>query len=159
MNVEIVAQLSEIQRAVRDYFTRGGSVLSALAVLLVIAGAVALAYYLTVRQQQPAQAMHRSDHEVLFRKLMIRLGLNLSQRRLLARIERDLDPACPCLMFLSPSLFDEFVGDWSRRQGASGEKVPVAEELRRIRRILFPPVEASDGIGMSGSGERPDESR
>ena len=72
-----LAQLTEIQRAVRDRLHEGGSLVPVLAVLALIAAAVYGAYYLTRRQRARDTKAARADPCRLYHDL---LGIPISAR-------------------------------------------------------------------------------
>ena len=137
----VPAQLTEIQRSVRDQFQEGGSFLTVMLVLLAIAGVVLAAYCLGLRQRRAGENAQRASPQQLFRDLMDKLDLTLPQRRLLHTIARDLRIKHPAVILLSPDLFDRYVGEWHVRQ--SRTIVDEGEQMNprmaaQIRAVLFP---------------------
>lgn len=137
------AQLTEIQRSVRDQFQEGGSFLTATLVLLGIAGVVLATYCLTLRQRRAGENARRASPEQLFRDLMDKLDLTSPQRQLLDTMTRDLRIKQPAVIVLSPDLFDRYLGEWHVRQ----RRTTVDEDEQtnprmeaQIRATLFPNV-------------------
>jgi hypothetical protein len=132
--IATLAQLTENQRAVRDHFAEGGSILAAA---LVAAGVLAIffvAYVLTRRQEHARRDAVRNNPLELFQTLLGALELSAAQRRLLGTIAKDSGLANPAVLLLSPTLFRSHVDRWKERErGAADEKL-----LRSTSKILFP---------------------
>lgn len=137
------AQLTEIQRSVREQFQEGGSFLTAMLVLLGITGVVLAAYCLTLRQRRAGEHAQRASPERLFRDLMDKLDLTSPQRQLLDTMARDLRIKQPAVILLSPDLFDRYLGEWHVRQHPmtiDGDEQVNPRMAAQIRAALFPNV-------------------
>lgn len=135
------AQLTEIQRAVRDRFQEGGSFTAVMLVLLGVAGVVLAAYYLTLRQRRANENARQASPERLFRDLLGKLDLTSHQRQILHTMVSDLRIKHPAVILLSPELFDCYLGEWQVRQHRT--TIDEDEQMNpritaRIRRALFP---------------------
>ena len=128
------APLTEVQRALRDYLTEGGSVLTVAVVLLVIAGVVVLAYLLTRRQRRTQNPPVLNDPQLLFDSLLSKLELTDNQRALLHTFARENDPEQPALLLVSAHRFDQHLG----ARGSSALSPGDGEALTQIRDVLFP---------------------
>ncbi len=116
-----LAELTEIQRAVRDQFQKGGSLTALLLVMSGLAAVLLVAYYLTLRQRKAAVDTRHPDPQGLFNDLLNKLDLTPPQRRLLEGVARALRLGQPTVILLSPALFDRYLDQFRARQtGVSG---------------------------------------
>jgi hypothetical protein len=134
-------ELTEIQRAVRSHFQKGGSILEAILVLLAIVGAVLLVRYLTHKQREAQSRTRPADPRRLFRDLLDKLKLGARQRQLLDAVARDLHLASPATILLCPALFDRRIDEWrsqhaERTTGAT--EASSSDLAMQIRGVLFP---------------------
>ena len=135
------AQLTEVQRAVRDRFQEGGSFTAVMLVLLGVTGVVLAVYYLTLRQRRVKDNTRRASPERLFRDLMGKLDLTSPQRQYLDTMARDLRIKHPAVILLSPELFDRYLGEWQAWQHRTADDKDEQMNPRtaaRIRTALFP---------------------
>ena len=127
--------LSEVQRAVRDQFLRGGSFTSVLIVLLCIVAGVLLAYVLTQMFRVRPKRKRFDSPQQLFNDLLERLNLSAPQRQLLDSMVRDLRLKQPSTILLSEILFDRSLVQWrDARHGAGADRQLVGQ----VRAALFP---------------------
>lgn len=134
--------LTEPQRAIRDHFQEGGSIVLVLAVMSVVAGVVLIAYWLTRRQQRRTERHARfNDPQRLFGDLLQGLSLTASQRHLLDTVVRELGLKHPSVILLSPTLFERHVDKWRALRPPAGSDVEhqIDESLvAQARDVLFP---------------------
>lgn len=130
---------SPVERAVRERFQEGGSIVGVLLVALTIAGVVAITYWLTLRSERanrPSPAV--SDPQGLFSDCLEGSPLARPQRQLLLSVANDLRLAHPSVMLISEATFDECVVRWRDE----GEKpLPAAGDdaiVTATRAALFP---------------------
>ena len=139
----LVAQtggLTEVQNAVRDYFQQGGSIASALFVLLGIVIILFTAYYLTHRRQQREESAHRADPEGLWGHLLQRLDLTPDQQQWLATVAKELRLTQPTVILLSPVLFQQHLASWQQRKSGPTQVAGSTDRewVAKITDILFP---------------------
>jgi len=134
-----VDQLTAVQRAVRDQFTRGGSVTAVAVVVGGVVGVIALTYFLARRQQRNDRSVRRFDPKQLFDTLLRKLYLSAEQRRWLEGVARRARLEHPAVLVLSERLFDRYTAEWgsqgSRTPGPDG---PHDTTAAQIRSLLFP---------------------
>lgn len=136
-----LAQLTEIQRAVRDWLQEGGSPIAVLAVLACIAAVLFATYYLTRRQRRRDQGAVFADPRQLLHTLLSKLPLTPSQRYSLTRVANELDLKQPAALILSPVLFDRYFDQWRTGHGSTsgrGADESVAKLAADARQVLFP---------------------
>ncbi|MGD2110115.1 MAG: hypothetical protein PVI86_12085 [Phycisphaerae bacterium] len=133
--------LTDVMQAVRDHFTRGGTLGSVLLVVLVLCIPVGLAYLIARSARSQARADAKPAPRHLFRNLVTRLRLTPAQRTCLEDLSRDPALAHPTALLLSRTLFDQHASTWlderkRRRRGHIGafENEMVAD----LRSRLFP---------------------
>ena len=132
--IATLAQLTENQRAVRDHFAEGGSILAAALVAVGVLAIFFVAFLLTRRQEHARRHAVRNNPLELFQTLLGALALNAAQRRLLETVAKDSGLANPAVLLLSPTLFRTHVDRWNKREpGAADEKL-----LRSTSKVLFP---------------------
>jgi hypothetical protein len=129
-----LAQLTENQQAVRDYFAEGGSILAAILVALGVLAIFFLAYLLTRRQEHAWRDAVRNDPQELFRTLLGDLELSSAQRRLLGTVAKESGLAHPAVLMLSPATFREHADSWTKREGGEADE----KLLRSTAEVLFP---------------------
>lgn len=113
---------SPVERAVRERFQEGGSIVGVLLVALTIAGAVAITYWLTVRSERASRpSLAVSDPQGLFNDCLEGAPLARPQRQFLLSLANDLRLPHPSVMLISEATFDECVARW-RSAGDDGEK-------------------------------------
>jgi len=127
-------------QAVREQFNQGGTFGSILIVLAGLVALVSLAYFLNRLEQRATAHSEPSDAQRLFRDLVVRLGLNDSQRHLLDAVAKDLRLKNPTVLLLSERAFDRYVQEWSVRQKDRPPLGPAEREqiVSRMRGRLFP---------------------
>ncbi|MBI4717823.1 MAG: hypothetical protein HY763_08475 [Planctomycetes bacterium] len=135
------ARLADFQRAVRNQFAEGGTVLDVVAIAGFLAAIVLLVYYFDRRQQRGRQPVQPNRPFDLYRDLVRRIPLTVAQREFLTGLAKDLRLPQPTVILLSPALYDQAVAQWQARpahaapsrSGAGPSPVPAA-----TRRVLFP---------------------
>jgi len=100
--------LTEIQRAVRDTLSEGGSKMVALLILGVLVGCIALTHWLTKKTNR-SYAKVSSDPRGLFRALLGKLELTKEQKTLLEVTAKQAGIRHPSVLLLSPDLFDQHI--------------------------------------------------
>lgn len=131
--------LTQTQQAVRDQFQRGGSILTAAAVVGVCLGIVGLVYWLTRRQA--ARLNTSDDPHGLFRFGLDRLPLTDDQRVLLSAVSRSERLEHPATLLLSRTLYDRHVDAWLdiRNQPRIDERLRTRiQTAGQLRALLFP---------------------
>ena len=137
-----VATLPPKLRAIRDYLAGGGSVLTAVAVMFVIAGVVLLVVALTRRQECRRRAsapIH--DPKKLWTDLLDRLAIDPAHRRFLDAVAADQELNQPAELLLSAASFDQSVAQWRIAASDPGRGVVRTIDdrvIRETRAILFP---------------------
>lgn len=110
-----------------------------IGVILVVAAMMALVvvlHFLLYYEKRTESGRELNDPQRLFREVIQSLNFSASQHALLVRLARDLRPALPTQMLLSPRLFADAKERWLA-SGASGTQ-QKAEDLTAIADILFP---------------------
>lgn len=133
--------LTQAQRAIRDHFQQGGSILSVFMVLIVIAAIVALAYWLSQHTAHFDGTAKRNDPVKLFFDLMRRMNFSQEQQKTLEKIVREQEVKNPAVILLCPNLFDRYVGRWEEQQpqsNASRKNHVRRQLLKETRQRLFP---------------------
>ncbi len=133
-------ELTDAQRAVRDHFTRGGSIVQVLVVILAVAAVFVVAVLLSHRQLSDGSAHNPNDPQRLFRELLGRLELPTPQRELLIALAINLRLQNPTVLLLSRAVYDRAVEQWEQRHHAEREigRPAIATRLKQIRGRLFP---------------------
>ena len=126
--------LTETQRAVRGHFQEGGSVAAGLLIVLGVLAMVLLVHALTQQLRKKTQVIRFDDPNRLFRGLLQKLILSVSQRRLLDTIAGDLHLEHPAAMLMSPLLFDRYVTRW---RSVAGRATRDPELVGQTRAALF----------------------
>ena len=131
--------LTDVHRAIRDHFQKGGSVTSALLAIFALLLLVALAYLLTEWQRRAATRGTVYDNPyALFRNLLEELKIAADDRKWLEALAKETRATHPATLLISAALFDEQTSKWQ----ASGESVQGDADLARrvdvVRRRLFP---------------------
>jgi len=131
--------LTEVQRATREHFQKGGSVVSVLLVMLGLALGVILTYWLSRQQQKVARNFRRNDPQKLFQDLMAKVELSEPQRRVLWSVANDLRLDHPAVLLISRTLFDRHVRTWKQQRPAGNRAKNAGEEnaLLVAQRALF----------------------
>ena len=135
-----LGELTDTQRAVRDHFTRGGSIVQVLVVILAVAAVFVLAVLLANRQRSSGRADNPNDPQRLFRQLLGRLELPTPHRKLLIALANNLRLENPTVLLLSRAVYDRAVEQWEQGHQADGEtsKPAIATPYKQIRERLFP---------------------
>lgn len=143
--VNVLSQLdalSDVHRAMRDEFQKGGSILETLLALAGLAALVLLAYFLTkLQSRRAARSVKYDKPQRLFHDLLDKLSLTTEERQLLDSVSRASRLTHPSAMLLSETLFERRVSKWRERTDdpsgvvASGSR---AETIGRVRARLFP---------------------
>jgi len=124
--------------AVRDYLSKGGSPLApvvAVVVLVVLAGVLSL---LNRLQQRGGVRAKADDPKRLFRAVLRTLDLSVTQRDLLRRMAAELRVEHPTAMLLTPGLFAEHAGRWTKEVESRGQAVSeIKEGLKELSVALF----------------------
>ncbi len=131
--------LTEIQRATREHFQKGGSIVSVLLVMLGVAFGVILAYWLSRQQQRLARNVRRNDPQKLFQELMAKIELSEPQCRALRRVSDDLGLDHPAVLLISRTLFDQHVQAWKQQRPTGNRPKNAGEDnaLLVAQRTLF----------------------
>ncbi|MFQ5463761.1 MAG: hypothetical protein ACE5E5_14185 [Phycisphaerae bacterium] len=131
--------LTEIQRATREHFQKGGSIVSVLSVIGGLVLGVGLAYWLSQQQQKVARNARRNDPQKLFQDLMAKVELSEPQRRVLGSVAHDLNLDQPAVLLISRALFDRHVHAWKQRRPAGNRAKHAGEDnaLLVAQRALF----------------------
>ena len=143
MKAGVLLQLNELtplQKAVREHFQKGGSMLAMLLVLLGIAATLALAYWLTRRQRSTIRKAPPNDPRKLFRDLQEKLRLPVPQRNFLNGVALQLHLEHPSVLLLSPVLYDRYVDQWranDRQRSGGGAPSKGSDVAAQTRAALF----------------------
>ena len=135
-------QWTPVERAVRERFQQGGSIVGVLLVVLTIATVVAITYWLTVRSERAARPNPAvSDPQGLFNDCLEDAPLARPQRQFLVSVAADLHLPDPSVMLISEDTFDECVARWrsasndaEKPQRTAGDEATVSA----TRAALFP---------------------
>ena len=134
-----LGQLTPVQRAVRDQFSRGGSLMDIAIVIAGLGGIIALTYIFARRQQRNDRSVRRFDPRQLFDALLRKLYVTADQRRWLEGVASGARLDHPAVLLLSEKLFDRYAAEWasrhSRTSGADGSSDTTAAQ---VRSLLFP---------------------
>lgn len=141
----LVGGLSEVQRAVRDRFQDGGSITTAVLVLVALGLIIYAVFHFSMRQRRALQTTTPFNPQRLFSDLANGLGLTLPQRRFLDSVTRDLQLEQPAVVLLCPGLFDRHVNLWRHhRKSRPGAEEPTPDDhVNALRSVLFPTPSAS----------------
>lgn len=124
-------QLTETQRAVRDWFQEGGSVTAVLLVMAVLAAVLLVVYFLTARQRSTVVDARRALPTQLFTDLLAKLDLTARQRHLVVAAATALRLENPAVILLSPAVFDRHVEEWQASSSSpAGELRHDAEPIQ-----------------------------
>ncbi len=126
--------LTEIQRAVRDHFQKGGSFGAIAVVVLVVVLGVIITYVVTRRLRTVTKEVELDSPGKLFQEMLLKLQLPVVERHVLATVAKDLHLEHPAAMLISSVLFDRHVGEW--RSDGRGSGVD-AKLLAQSRQRLF----------------------
>ncbi len=143
-------QLPLFYQAVREQFNQGSTFGSILVVLAGLVALVTAVYFLNRWDQKATAHSEPSDAQRLFRDLVVRLGLNDSQRHLLDAVAKDLRLKNPTVLLLSERAFDRHVQEWAARGKGRPALGPAEREqiVSRMRSRLFP-----GGVGFVSSAD------
>ncbi len=111
MGLAVVLQqngLTEVQEAVRETLSAGGSKILFVAVLGLLAGLVLLTHWLTKKTNRDYVEV-ASDRGGLFTELLGKLELAKEQRLLLEVTAKRVGLIHPAVLLLSPVLFDQSI--------------------------------------------------
>ena len=139
MNV-VCANLTEIQRAIRDHFQQGGSTTAVLMVLLAIFCIFTGAVVASRAQEWFLGNGRRDDPQRLYQELLRGLKLTTRHRTILQRMGEDRLLRHPTIILLSPTLYQRHADQWRTSASASRRDLapPTEDELKAIRKALFP---------------------
>lgn len=107
-------ELTQIQQAVGEYFQTGGGYLSVALVLLGIVAAMAIAIWLSRRQEEAQSETTPSNPRKLFHDLLSELNLTIQQQAMLKAMAADMNMAQPTVMLLSPKIYAHTVKAWHK---------------------------------------------
>ncbi len=156
MNEALLLELNRLtgfQRAVRDHFQQGGSIMAAFFVLAGIVAVVVLVKLLTQSQKRSERPTATDQPQALFADLLAGLELTQQQRRLLTAVAQELGIKNPAVILLSGTLFDQYVGRWyerSRGQTGAVGATPDARHIAHLRAHLFPNILSRVGTEQMG---------
>lgn len=143
-------QLTVFQQAVRERFQEGGSILSVIAVVSVIALVLCAAYLLSRRIEQRGAPEANASPRRLFKLLLTRLRLGRQERRILLSAARSARLQHPTVLLLSRSMFDRYVthrvrgsrvGAEPRHSESTQEQKTLAATVAALRSRLFPAID------------------
>lgn len=139
MNV-VCANLTEIQRAIRDHFQHGGSTTAVLMVLATIFCILIGAVVASRLQEWFFGTGRRDDPQRLYQDLLRRLKLTTRHRTILQRMGEDRVLRHPTIILLSPTLYQRHADRWRASASAARRDVapPTENELKAIKKALFP---------------------
>ena len=136
-------RLTDFQRAVRDHFQQGGSIMAAFFVVAGIVAVVVLVKLLTQSQKRSGRPTVTDQPQELFADLLAGLELTQQQRRLLTAVAQEFGIKNPAVILMSVALFDQYVGRWRERSRGKTDAVgaaPDAQHIARLRAHLFPTI-------------------
>ena len=138
--------LTDVHRAIRDHFQKGGSAMAALLAILALLSLVALAYFLTEWQRRAANrgTIYDNPH-ALFRHLLEELSISGDDRRWLETVVKATRTTHPATLLISVVLFDERTSKWQARGGKAQTDAGLTRRVAALRRRLFPgagPIES-----------------
>jgi len=132
--------LSPIQRGVRDYFTRGGSVVTIAVVLSFCVLMVGIVYVLTRRLAVRSGAAPSAKQ--LFRSGLDHVALTPPQRTMLIAVAAAERIDNPTVLLLSRPIFDHHVDKWlalKDRPQIDDKTRSIIRTARELRAALYPP--------------------
>ena len=133
----IQPELSETQRAVREHFTEGGSLVEVMLLLVGLIALLVLLWSIRRRQEVKHAAATIDDPQRLFGDLLERLELSGAQRRFLLDLAADLQLEHPTTILLSRRAFERHV-DHRRAQERRQDAGQTEALVSRLRARLFP---------------------